>query len=279
VEKNIVLSKRMEAVVNMVSPQSLVVPKEIYAADIGCDHAYVSIALIKRHLAKKVIAMDVRTGPLKIAAKNIEEYKVQDAIELRLSDGMEKLAKGEVNTIIAAGMGGLLMCDILKKGFDRFHGDRAWDAGEHRTLEGTDWPVLILQPQSELCRVRELLLKYAYCIEQEKMLVDEGKYYTVIRAVPGKMPGTREKEYEKDNAYYNEVELQYGRYGLQHKDMVLYDFLQKEAAVLENIHQKLEETVKKADKEGREVPEKTLERLKAVKEEQERNRQAALYFT
>lgn len=257
----------------MVSPQSLVVPKEIYAADIGCDHAYVSIALVERNLAKKVIAMDVRKGPLKIAAKNIAEYGMQDAIELRLSDGMEKLASGEVNTIIVAGMGGLLMRSILKQGLDRLCDDRLGNTGKHFAAGGTDRPVLVLQPQSDLREVREFLLKYAYCIEQEKMLIDEGKYYTVIRAVPGK-----ENENADTNNYYNEAELQYGRYGLQHKDMVLYDFLQKEAAVLETINQKLEATVAKAHKEGREVPKKTLERLESVKKERDRNGQAAGYF-
>lgn len=262
----------------MVSPQSLVVPKEIYAADIGCDHAYVSIALVERNLAKKVIAMDVRKGPLKIAAKNIAEYGMQDAIELRLSDGMEKLAFGEVNTVIAAGMGGLLMRSILKQGLDRLRDDRLRNTGKDFVTGGTDRPVLILQPQSDLREVRGFLLEYAYCIEQEKMLIDEGKYYTVIRAVPGKLLDEEGNGSAEAGDYYNEAELQYGRYGLQHKDMVLYEFLQKEAAVLETINQKLEETVAKAYKEGREVSEKTLGRLESIKKERERNRQAAGYF-
>ena len=113
-KKGIVLSKRMEAVVNMVSPQSLVVPEKKCIADIGCDHAYVSIALMERGLADKVIAMDVRKGPLEIAAKNVAEYGMENNIELRLSDGMERLKPGEADAIIIAGMGGLLMCSILE---------------------------------------------------------------------------------------------------------------------------------------------------------------------
>lgn len=69
--KDIVLSKRMEAVVNMVSPRSFAV------ADVGCDHAYVSIALIERNIAKKVVAMDVRPGPLEIARRNIASYDME----------------------------------------------------------------------------------------------------------------------------------------------------------------------------------------------------------
>ncbi len=262
----------------MVSLQSLVVPKKIHVADIGCDHAYVSIALVERKIADKVIAMDVREGPLKIAAKNIAEYGAQDAIELRLSDGMEKLALGEADTIIIAGMGGLLMCSILKQGLNRLFGDGLFHKEQQMMADGKQRPVLILQPQSDLFKVRIFLLEYGYCMEQEKMLVDEGKYYTVIRAVPEELLDRKEKESVKARKPYNEVELLYGRYGLRNRDMVLYDFLQKEAVVLENIYQKLEKTVEKAHKEGREVPEKTIERLESVKKEREQNGKAAGYF-
>ena len=105
--KELSLSKRMEAVVNMVSPQSFAI------ADIGCDHAYVSIALRQRRMAQKVIAMDVRKGPLAIAKNNVMQYGLEDTITLRLSDGLEQLQPNEVGTIIIAGMGGLLMMRIL----------------------------------------------------------------------------------------------------------------------------------------------------------------------
>ena len=89
-----ILSNRMEAVVNMVSPQSFVI------ADIGCDHAYVSITLVERKLAQKVIAMDVRKGPLEIAKKNVTAYAMTDEIELRLSDGLDKILPGEADVIV-----------------------------------------------------------------------------------------------------------------------------------------------------------------------------------
>ncbi|MCM1179289.1 MAG: class I SAM-dependent methyltransferase [Clostridium sp.] len=277
-EKDIVLSKRMEAVVNMVSPQSLVVPKAVYVADVGCDHAYVSIALVKRRIADKVIALDVRKGPLEIAAKNIAQYGVLNAIELRLSDGMDQLAAGEVNVIIMAGMGGLLMCSILERGLNRLSGDGLWQTKQQTPADDRRRPVLVLQPQSDLFRVRSLLLEYGYCMEREKMLVDEGKYYTVIRAVPEELLDCKGKEKLQAGKPYTETELWYGRYGLQHQDMALYDFLQKEAAVLEEIYQRLGDTVEKAHKEGLEVPQKTSERFQSIQKERERNRQAAGYF-
>ena len=194
---NIVLSKRMEAVVNMVSPRSFAI------ADVGCDHAYVSIALIERNVAQKVVAMDVRSGPLEIARKNVASYDMEKKIELRLSDGLDRLLAGEVDSIVIAGMGGLLMKSILEKGKDILQ----WK--EKR-------PALILQPQSDIREVRIFLQEHAYHIVQEEMLIDDGKYYTVIKAEPG-----REKQ------KYGETELRYGLYNLEHCDDVLYGYLCK----------------------------------------------------
>lgn len=246
--KDIILSKRMEAVVNMVSPRSFTI------ADIGCDHAYVSIALVKREIARKVVAMDVRKGPLAIAKKNVASYGLEEEIELRLSDGLCKLAKGEADTIIIAGMGGLLVQGILENGREILE----WE--EKR-------PTLILQPQSDLHEVRIFLQTHAYHIVQEKMLVDEGKYYTVIKAEPG-----------LEELEYTEEELQYGRYNLEQKDAVLYAYLKQEKNVLQDILKKLEEVTDCAKKTGNVIPDKTVKRLDSIKKEIELNSKALEYY-
>lgn len=247
--KNIVLSKRMEAVVNMVSPQSFAI------ADVGCDHAYVSIALIKRGIAKRVIAMDVRKGPLEIAAKNVAAYGAADYIELRLGDGLERLRPGEVDAIILAGMGGLLMKHILKQGQEILSG------GERR-------PVLVLQPQSDIREVRIFLYQNAYHIVQEQMLVEEGKYYTVIKAEPAAEG--------KGETTFTETEWIYGRYGLEHKDPVLYSFLKKERDVFEAISERLER--QQSEKDSGQIPQKTRERMDSIKTELAHNKEALTYF-
>ena len=191
------LSNRMEAVVSMVSPQSFAV------ADVGCDHAYVSIALVERGIAKKVIAMDVRKGPLAIAAGNVKAANLEGTIELRLSDGFNKLVPGEVDTVIIAGMGGLLIKSILEQG--------------KPVLSAEKPPVLILQPQSDLDVVRIFLYSNAYHIVQETMLIEDGKYYTVMRAEPGSCVTD-----------YNQADWEYGRYNLENRDKILLEFLVKE---------------------------------------------------
>lgn len=246
--KDLILTNRMEAVVDMVSPQSFTI------ADVGCDHAYVSIALIERCLAQKVIAMDIRTGPLAIAEKNVKAYGLKEKIELRLSDGLNELSPGEADIIIIAGMGGLLMKNILEK-------------GRETLLHTGKRPVLILQPQSDVKEVRIFLYENEYHIVQEKMLDEEGKYYTVIKAEPG-----------KTDKYVSDAEWMYGRYNLEHRDAILYTYLKKQQQTLEGIQCRLEDSIRQAEETDAAVPDKTKKRVASLKKEQEVNAEAIKYY-
>lgn len=236
------LSKRMEAVVSFV-PQ-----KSFGIADVGCDHAYVSIALVERGIASKVIAMDVRQGPLEIAKKNVKESGLQNEIELRLSDGLEKLVPGEVDTIIIAGMGGLLMKGILERG---------------RHMFVHPMPTLILQPQSDISVVRSYLLERGYTIEDENMLIDEGKFYTVIKAKPVLL--------DNPVTVYDAVELEYGKCNLEHKSPVFIQYLQKEQNTLEKIFVSITSKTKNQEED---LLDKTMIRYKEIKQKIEQNREA-----
>ncbi len=154
------LSKRMQLVADMVREKSVV--------DIGCDHAFVSIYLAQKPSMERVIAMDVKAGPVDIAKANVAAYMLSDKIDVRMSDGFDKLSVGEADAAVIAGMGGYLMIDIL-------------DAGKKQLEHGIS---LVLQPQSDIPEVRRYLDRTGYIIEDEDMLIEDGKYYTIIRAVP-----------------------------------------------------------------------------------------------
>ena len=100
------LSIRMQAVADMVTPGGRI-------ADIGTDHGYVPIYLVEQNKTDHAIAMDVRKGPLARAGENIVRFGCSDRIETRLSDGLAMLKPGEADTVIIAGMGGLLSIRIL----------------------------------------------------------------------------------------------------------------------------------------------------------------------
>lgn len=155
------LSDRMQAVVGLVEPCDRI-------ADIGCDHGYVAMELIRRRICSKVIAMDINQGPLEQAKSNIREYGMQEYISTRLSDGVEALAIGEVNGIVCAGMGGRLVINILSQGKEVI----------------SQMQQLVLQPQSEICEVRSFLRESGFVIDKEDMVLEDGKYYPMMHVVP-----------------------------------------------------------------------------------------------
>ena len=162
--KTVELSARMQALVNMVSKDRIV-------CDIGCDHGWVSIYLVQQNIASKVFAMDVRTGPLKRAKEHIRDYHLETYIETRLSDGLAQLQVGEADCMVCAGMGGPLMMKILTEGREKAHAMKE----------------LILQPQSEIRQFREFLRREGYKAVAEDMILEDGKYYPMMKVIPSSL--------------------------------------------------------------------------------------------
>lgn len=227
-EKQFQLPKRLETIIERM-------PASGCLADIGCDHAYVAIEAVRRGKAARALACDVRKGPLQQAAEHILCAGLAGKIETRLSDGLEKVAPGEADCVIIAGMGGPLM---------------------ERILQGrlTDFGHFVLSPQSEIPHFRRFLLAEGMRIDEETMLIDEGKYYVILNVsrragtteaskgtvrhiVPGKTgTGTVHSEAAPaDPMYVTEEDFLYGGPLLHRLDPVLKSFLEKEKTRYEGI--------------------------------------------
>lgn len=142
------------------------VRKNSKVADIGTDHAYLPIYLIKTGKIQYAIASDIRKGPLLNAEKNLKKYHILDKVDLRLSDGLEKIKGEEVDDIIVAGMGGEIIVDILSKA--------DWIKDKNKRL--------ILQPMSMEEKVRKFLHNEKFKIIKEKITVSENKIYNIMCA-------------------------------------------------------------------------------------------------
>ena len=168
------LSKRMDRLAGLVTAGNRL-------ADVGTDHGYIPIALVQSGKIPSAIAMDINQGPLDRARDHIREQHLDTYITTRLSDGLTFLQDGEADTVLIAGMGGALTVHIL-------------EGGAHCLASVKE---LILQPQSEIWLVREWLCEHGYKITDEDIVLDEGKYYPMMRAVHGSMelPSRGEREY------------------------------------------------------------------------------------
>lgn len=228
------LSKRLLAVAELVSRGSVV-------ADVGCDHAYTAIYLCEQGIAPHVIAMDVRKGPLARAQENVLRYGRAAQIELRLSDGVAALRPQEADTLLLAGMGGVLMQRILSE-----HPEITAAAKE-----------LVLQPQSEIAKVRSFLHNKGFRITKERMVREDGKFYVVLKA----------ERTEQPERYESAVEYAYGRLLLEAGDEVLAAYLEREERLFTGVLSELAQQ-KTAKAEARKQGLK--QRLSVIHEAQKR---------
>ena len=153
------LTPRLQSIAALVPSGSVV-------ADVGCDHAYLAIALVESGLCPRCIATDVRPGPLARAERNVSAAGLADRISLRLGDGLSPLHPAEADTVILAGMGGDTMEAILRAS--------PWvEDGAH---------TLILQPQSHGETLRAYLNARGFAPEEERISTERSHVYVAFRA-------------------------------------------------------------------------------------------------
>lgn len=244
------LSVRLQTVAGAVTPGHRI-------ADVGTDHGYVPIYLVKNHICPEAVAMDINSGPLDRAKEHIKMEGLEDMIHIRQSDGLLGLSPREADTVVIAGMGGDLICRILKAAPDFLAAGKEF----------------VLQPQSEWFKVRHFICEHNYLIEKEWFLKEDGRYYVVIRAVPapvsedtdqsgqgtcaGLSPEKHSPDFCPDDSDLDqEVFFRYGWYLIRERDPVLLEYLKQE-------HRKKKKILQEMDRQGR----TGLDRYKELKKE------------
>ena len=153
-----------------ISPRLLacadLVPPCRRAADVGCDHGYLAIHLIRSGIAEQVIASDINEAPLQSALHNAARYGVRERMSFYRSDGVQQIPR-DFDCLICAGMGGDTMVSILSAA--------PWLRSEEYTL--------VLQCQSKTPLLRRYLSDTGWAIDRETILRDGKFLYTVIRAL------------------------------------------------------------------------------------------------
>ncbi len=157
----------------MITPRLKMIAEHIYtksAADIGTDHAYVPIYLLQNNISDRLAATDIKTGPLKIAAENIQKYGFENKISLRLGAGLEPIKCGEFETVIIAGMGGEVIKNILENDIEKAHSAK----------------YLVLQPMNSQDLLRKKLSENGFSIFSEDITFEGFKVYNLIVAQSGR---------------------------------------------------------------------------------------------
>lgn len=156
------LSKRIYAICDAVSQGETV-------ADIGTDHGYVPMLLVRSNVSPHVIMADISDGSLSKARSTFEQCRIETSAEqFRLGDGLSCIEKGEVEDIIIGGLGGLTISEIMDADPEKSHSFKKF----------------ILQPRKHSGNLRHYLYTHGYDIISET-LASEGKFVCeIITAVP-----------------------------------------------------------------------------------------------
>lgn len=173
------LSERLMHIIDFI-------PQSTCLADIGTDHGFIPIYAILNSITEYAIASDINPGPVKVAKKNITKHGLSDKIQTRIGPGLSTLKASEAETIVIAGMGGILIADII----------------EENIKIARSASTLILQPVQYPEVLRKYLLTSNFNIIDEDIVKDENKYYYIIKAI-----SEPAKEYEKDAYYYTGKKL------------------------------------------------------------------------
>lgn len=176
--------KRLNAIVNYINENDIV-------ADVGCDHGYLLKLAIEEKNIKKGYAIDNKKGPLNSAKTNLFNYQNIDFI---LSDGLKQVEVFDINCVVIAGMGGMLINTIVNDSLEKFKKINK----------------IIVCPNRNIDKVREFFNSIGFKITNETIMCEDGKYYEII-------------VFEKGEQKLNEKELMFGPYLMNEKNDVFYN--------------------------------------------------------
>lgn len=173
--------------------------------DIGCDHALLDIYLCEQYKDLKIIASDIHEGALKNAINNVNKYKMEDRIDLRLGDGLQIINSDEIDTILISGMGFYTIKDILSN-----------------KIKMENVKKIVVQSNTDVVKLRKFVIKLGFKIVKEKLVKDNEIIYTIIEF------GRGEEKYSYDEIYF-------GPRILENKDDLFYEYYSKKLLKYENL--------------------------------------------
>nr|WP_272492662.1 tRNA (adenine(22)-N(1))-methyltransferase TrmK [Pseudomonas sp. TMW22091] len=136
-------------------------------ADIGSDHGYLPVALMRRGLIAAAVAGEVALTPFHAAQRTVRDNGLEKQITVRRANGLEAIEpQDDITAISLCGMGGETIRDILENGKARL-------SGQER---------LILQPNGGEQPLRQWLMENSYRIVSEELLSENSFYYEIIVA-------------------------------------------------------------------------------------------------
>lgn len=176
--------------------------------DVGTDHAYLPIYLVREGIVQQALACDINRGPIESARSNIATAGLSDQIDTLQTDGLHGAESFAPDDVMIFGMGGELIVKILS--------EASWLKSEEIGL--------ILQPMTRAHMLRQWLTENGFCIEGEALSMVDRHYQTIYaRYNPSAV------------TLYSEEEYILGRWNIEQNSPLFEGFLRHEIGVYEAI--------------------------------------------
>lgn len=183
------LSSRLQGLANFVPIGSRV-------ADIGSDHGLLVSYLVLEGISPLAVAGEVKIGPYNSTKRQVEQFKLNELIDVRLGYGISVIDE-TIDVVIIAGMGGELITEILENGKEELQAVQR----------------LVLQPNVGEYFVRKWLDANGWKIIDEEIIKEKNFYYELIIA---------EKKERSEQALCN-LKYRVGPINLLKKDKLLVE--------------------------------------------------------
>ena len=193
--------KRLQTIAQKLKPYRKI-------ADIGCDHGYLIIEAFKISNDFEFIAIDNKIGPLNTCRENINKLSYSDKVRFSLSSGIKDI-NDDTEVLVLAGMGGMLVCDILK--------DNIMNTQR-----------IITCANRNNYNVRKYITSLGFKITDEDLVNENNKYYQIIVF-----------DKSKEICTLTEKELMFGPIFIKEKKDIYISCLKNELETLlkiENVH-------------------------------------------
>jgi len=227
------------------------VPSGLKIADIGTDHAFLPCYLLREKISPSAIGVEVNRGPYHKACATVNEFELQEKMEIRLGDGLAVIKPGEINVVIIAGMGGAVIRDILEK--------------SPQVVSSLD--KLIIQPMRAPELIRKWLVDHGWLLSEEDLIYEDKQYYQIIGAIPSRSENQKSTAcIQGPPVILNKLETLYGPILLKKRHPLLAGLVEKDIAGLQEIINELAKSDNKDAKIRLIKYQGLLKELKGLKE-------------
>ncbi len=153
--------------------------------DVGSDHGALPLFLLSSGKCSSAIVTDLNEKPLERAKANLREAGVVENATFVLTDGIEEVLPLKPDAFVIAGMGGETILGILNRGLSQIP-------------KGTQF---LLQPMTKVAILRRFLYETGFCVSNEKLVFENGKFFVVIQAVYDGVSRPSEIDFYEFGAY------------------------------------------------------------------------------